>query len=40
MEEELYRNLDKDSRKKMICKVARERDEDSKDVKAGTVIKD
>ena len=40
MEQDLYRNLDEDSRKKMLYKVARERDEDSKDVKAGTVIKD
>ena len=39
MEEELYRKLDEDSGKKMISKMAHEMDEDSKDVKAGTVIK-
>ena len=39
MEEELYRNLDEDSRKQMICKVARGRDDDSKDVKGAIVIK-
>ena len=40
MEEELCRKLDEDSGKKIIYKMAHERDEDSKDVKAGTVIKD
>ena len=39
MEEELYRKLDDDSGKKIIYKMAREMGEDSKDVKAGTVIK-
>ena len=39
MEEELYRWLDDDSGQ-MICKLAHESDEDSKDVKAGTMIKD
>ena len=38
MEEELYRWLDDDSGQKMICKLTHESDEDSKDVKAGTMI--
>lgn len=40
MEEELYRKHDKDSGKKMIYMMAHERDEDSKDVKVGSVIED
>ena len=40
MEEELYNQLDEDSRKKMIYKMASERDEESNDVKAATKIKD
>ena len=40
MEEELYRKLDEECRKKLIYKTAQERDEDSKDVKTGSVIKD
>ena len=33
------KKLVEDSGKKMISKIAHERDEDSKDVKAGTIIK-
>ena len=40
MEEELFRKLDEDCRKKLIYKMAQERDEDSKDVKTGSVITD
>ena len=40
MEKELYRKLDKDCGKKLIYKMAQERDEDSKDVNTGSVIKD
>ena len=39
MEEKLHRKCNDGSGKKMIYKMARERNEDSKDVKAGTVIK-
>ena len=35
-----YSKLDEDGGKKMIYKMARDRDENSKDVKHGTVIKD
>ena len=40
MEEDLYRQIDEDYGKKLICKMAQERDEDSKDVNTGSVIKD
>ena len=40
MEEELYRRLYDDSGQNMICKLAHESDEDSKDVKSRTMIKD
>ena len=40
MEEELYRELDEDCGKKLIYKMTQESDEDSKDVKTGSVIKD
>ncbi|KAI0235525.1 SID1 transmembrane family member 2 [Lamellibrachia satsuma] len=40
MEEELYRKLYEDCRKKLVYKMAQERDEDSQDVKTGSVIKD
>ena len=40
MEEELYRKLDQDCGKKLIYKMAQERDEDNEDVKTGSVIKD
>ena len=40
MEQELYRELDEDCGKKLIYKMARERNEDSKDVITGSVIKD
>ena len=39
MEEELYKTLDEDCGKTLILKMAQERDEDSKDVKTGSVIK-
>ena len=39
IEEELYRWPNDDSGQKMICKLAHESDEDSKDVNAGTMIK-
>ena len=40
MEEELYKKLDEDGGKKIIYKMARDRNEESKDVKRGSVIKD
>ena len=40
MEEELYRKLYEDCGKKLVYKMAQERDEDSQDVKTGSVIKD
>ena len=40
MEEELYKKLDEDGGKKMIYKMARDRNEESKDMKRGSVIKD
>ena len=40
MEEELYKTLDEDGGKRMIYKMARDRNEESKDVKRGSVIKD
>ena len=40
MEEELYRKLDEDGGKNMIFKMARDRNEDGRDVKRGAVIKD
>ena len=40
MEEELYKKLDEDGGKRMIYKRARDRNEESKDVKRGSVIKD
>ena len=40
MDKELHRTFDDDSGNKMIYMMARERNEDNKDVKAGTVIKD
>ena len=40
MEEELYKKLDEDGGKRMIYKMARDRNEESKDVKRGSVIKD
>ena len=40
MEEELYRQLGDDNGKKLIYKKARERDEDSKGVNTGRMIKD
>ena len=40
MEEELYRTLDEDGGQKMICKMARDRTEDGRDVKRDAVIKD
>ena len=40
MEEELYKKLDEDGGKRMIYKMARGRNEESKDVKRGSVIKD
>ena len=36
----MYSKLDEDGGKKMIYKMTRDRDENSKDVKGGTVIKD
>ena len=39
MEEELHRKLNEDCGKKLIYEMARERDEDSKDVIVGSVIK-
>ena len=39
MEEELYKKLDEDGGKRMIYKMARDRNEESKDVKRGSVIK-
>ena len=40
MEADLYTKLDEDAGEKMIYKMARHRNENSKDVKAGTFIKD
>ena len=40
MEEELYRKLDGYFGKKMILKMTRDRNEDGRDVKRSTVIKD
>ena len=40
MKANAYSKLDADGGKKMIYKMARDRDENSKDVKGGTVIKD
>ena len=40
MEEELHKNLDEDGGKRMIYKMALDRNEESKDVKRGSVIKD
>ena len=40
MEADLYTKLDEDAGKKMIYKMARQRNEYSKDVKGGTFIKD
>ena len=40
MEADVYSKLDEDGGKKMIYKMARDRDENSKDVKGGTVVKD
>ena len=40
MEADVYSKLDEDGGKKMIYKMARDRDENSKDMKGGTVIKD
>ena len=40
MEADVYSKLDEDGGKKMIYKMARDRDENSKDVKGGTVMKD
>ena len=40
MEADVYSKLDEDGGKKIIYKMARDRDENSKDVKGGTVIKD
>ena len=40
MEEELYKKLDEDGGKRMIYKMARHRNEESKDVKRGSEIKD
>ena len=39
IKEELYRKLDEDCGRKLTYKMAQERDEDSKDVKTGSVIK-
>ena len=40
MDADVYSKLDEDGGKKMIYKMARDRDENSKDVKDGTVMKD
>ena len=40
MEADVYSKLDEDGGKKMIYKMARDRDENSKDMKGGTVMKD
>ena len=40
MEADVHSKLDEIGGKKMIYKVARNRDENSKDVKVGTVMKD
>ena len=40
IEADVYCKLDEDGGKKMIYKMARDRDENSKDVKGGTMIKD
>ena len=40
MEVDVYSKLDEDGAKKMIYKMARDRDENYNDVKGGTVIKD
>ena len=40
MEQELHRKLDEDCGKKLIYRMARESDEDSEDVIAGSGIKD
>ena len=40
MEATVYSELDEDDGNKMIYKMARDRDENNKDVKGGTVIKD
>ena len=40
MEADVYSKLDEDGGKKLIYKIARDRDENSKDVKGGTVMKD
>ena len=39
IEEELYTQLDEDCGKKLVNKIAQERDDDSKDVKTGLVFK-
>ena len=40
MEEELYKKLDEDGGKRMIYNIARDRNEESKYVKRGSVLKD
>ena len=40
MEADVYIKLDEDGGKKMIYEMARDRDENSKDVKGWTVMKD
>ena len=40
MEADVHSKLDEDGGKKMIYKMARDRDENSKEVNGGTVIKD
>ena len=40
VEADVYSKLDEDGGKKMIYKMARDRDENSKDLKGGTVMKD
>ena len=40
MEEELYKKLDEDGGKRMLYKMAQDRNEESEDVKRGSVIKD
>ena len=40
MEADVYSKLDEDGGKKMINKMAQDRDENSKDMKGGTLIKD
>ena len=38
MEPDVYSKLDEDGRKKCICEMARDMDENKKDVKCGKVI--